>query len=300
MKYAVDNPGNAIIISSKRLKVTVSRPGTYYNGSRFDWTGFITQVELDNKHSFCVPESLKPGKGTGGAGICNEFGINGAIGYDEAGLGGKFPKLGVGLLTRKDGAPYFFAEDYEVEPFNVNISCAGSWVEFVTEPVDCNGYSAELKKVISVNDNKMIIDYRLKNAGRKHIDTHEYCHNFIGIDGQLVGPEYSLKMPYGVELDDIPEAETLKAEGNNITWKGRPEKDFYNRPKGFQKGKPHVWELIHMPSGTGVKEYSHLPASMVALWGTTHVISPEVFIDISIAPGEICEWSREYEFFTSK
>ncbi|MCX8132077.1 MAG: hypothetical protein N3I35_18510 [Clostridia bacterium] len=300
MIYDLDTLEDSTVIATTRLEVTVSKPGTFYKGSRFDWTGFITQVELDKKYKFCVPESLKPGIGTGGAGLCNEFGISSAIGYDETKPGGKFPKLGVGLLTRKDDSPYSFAENYEIEPFPIKVNTGKDYIEFVSGPLEANGYSAELRKLLRVCDNKLKIEYRLKNTGTKQIITHEYYHNFIGINGQLVGPDYSLKMSFDVELDDIPEGRILKADGNTITWKEQPESDFYNRPAGYQKGNPHIWELIHMPSGVGVKEYSCLPASLIALWGTTHVISPEVFIDINIAPGEVCEWSREYEFFCNE
>lgn len=88
-------------LSNGILTVDIADIGEY-KGTRFDWTGFITQVTLEEgKHTFCVPESLKPDEGTGGKGLCNEFGISRAIGYDEAPIGGWFPKIGVGLLQKE-------------------------------------------------------------------------------------------------------------------------------------------------------------------------------------------------------
>ncbi|GJM76556.1 hypothetical protein HMSSN036_87720 [Paenibacillus macerans] len=96
---------------------------------------------------FCVPESLVPGQGTGGIGLCSEFGIAQTIGYDEAESGGKFPKLGVGLLTRPDEAPYQFFRDYEAEPFSIMTEQQGTQsVTFTVLPKECNGYAVQLVK----------------------------------------------------------------------------------------------------------------------------------------------------------
>ncbi|HOA98159.1 MAG TPA: hypothetical protein PKK29_10340, partial [Acetivibrio saccincola] len=60
----------------------------------------------------------------------------------------------------------------------------------------------------------------------------------------------------------------------------------------------HYWELVFEPLKAGVREYSNFNVKSLALWGTTHVISPEVFIDVNIQPGKIQKWARKYEFFT--
>src|SRR5688572_25534831 len=83
---------------SDRLRVDIATPGSStYAGSRFDWTGLITQVTLDGRHTFCGQEATD-GTGTGGIGLCNEFGIFEPVGYDDARVGDQFPKLGIGLL----------------------------------------------------------------------------------------------------------------------------------------------------------------------------------------------------------
>lgn len=99
-----------ITLSNDILTVEIADLGAY-KGTRFDWTGFITQVTLEQgKHMFCVPESLVPGQGTGGIGLCNEFSISRAIGYDDAEVGEWFPKPGVGLLQKQEDAPIFLPE----------------------------------------------------------------------------------------------------------------------------------------------------------------------------------------------
>src|SRR5690554_4456888 len=83
------------IIRNEHLSVEIGEPGNY-NGSRFDWTGFIQQVTLaSGNHTFCTPESLIHGEGSGGAGLCNEFGIHMPVGYDDQlAIGDCFPKIG--------------------------------------------------------------------------------------------------------------------------------------------------------------------------------------------------------------
>src|SRR5512135_3483133 len=97
---------NAIQLHSDRLEVEISQPGAAYSGTRFDWSGFVTQVTLDGKHTYCIPESLVPGEGSGGIGLCNEFGIDSPVGFDETKPGDLFPKIGIGLLTRLDKPDY--------------------------------------------------------------------------------------------------------------------------------------------------------------------------------------------------
>lgn len=286
----------ALKIKSTRLDIEIAYPGTFYSGSRFDWTGFITKVVLDKKHSFCAPESPIPGEGSGGFGFCNEFGISTPIGYDEAKPGEKFHKLGTGLLTRPDESDYFFFDKYEVTPYPVTIESISEHVRFELEPVECNGYAVRMIKEVSVFENKMTIKYCLTNEGSKPIKTEEYCHNFISIDNHPTCSDYVLKFPYSTESKETPDV--LDVSGNEITWNTQPQNDFYIVPGGFKPIENHTWELLHKPSGVGVREISTFPIQKVAVWGKGHVISPEVFITVDIAPGKTQSWQRVYEFFT--
>jgi hypothetical protein len=46
-----------------------------------------------------------------------------------------------------------------------------------------------------------------------------------------------------------------------------------------------------------MREYDTFSPVRVAVWGTTHVISAEVFVEVRIQPGDVQTWSRRYEFF---
>jgi hypothetical protein len=319
--------GSSVLLRSDRLTVEIAWPGTAYAGTRFDWTGFITQVTLDGEHTFCVPESLQPGQGSGGIGLCNEFGIERPIGYDDAQVGEPFPKLGIGLLTRADKGRYNFFRPYEIaQPFPIDVQAVAGAVTFVVEPVDCRGYAARLEKTVSVQGHTLTIAYRLENVGSRPIVTHEYCHNFCGIDSHPLGPDYRLRVPYEIAFEDMSERMTMMlprvlrllpraiqvrlvrarlkrmgsivaTEGQELWLSSTPERPFYRRLIGFAESESAQWELVHVPSGVGVREFDDFLPSRVALWGTAHVISAEVFVDIDLPPGETLAWTRRYEFF---
>ncbi|NLI57254.1 MAG: hypothetical protein GX387_01830 [Clostridium sp.] len=285
-----------LILKNNRLKVEIDYPGNNYNGSRFDWTGFVTSVCLDDKYLFCTKESLVPGEGSGGVGLCNEFGIHTPIGYDLAKPGEKFHKLGVGLLTRPDESDYFFFDKYQVSPFDVIVSEESDSITFILDHLECNGYAVKMTKKLSLKDNTLTIDYHLENTGTKPIITEEYCHNFISINENPIDTGYILRFPYNIDIKEVPEVLTFK--NNEITLIKNPKKDFHCVIEGFNSVDNHYWELVFEPLKAGVREYSHFSVKSVALWGTTHVISPEVFIDVNIQPGKTQKWTRKYEFFT--
>lgn len=293
----------SIRLSNGILTVDIADIGEY-KGTRFDWTGFITQVTLaEGNHTFCVPESLKPGEGTGGRGLCNEFGISRAIGYDEVPIGGWFPKPGVGLLQKDDAQLYRFEKDYSVIPFTKEIEVEKEAVKYRVEPMECNGYAMQLTKTISLQGDQLKIQYDLHNLGDKPFETEEYIHNFIGIDGLPTGKDFELRLPGELKVEEPESSYTeklLEVSNNRLTWNGNPDKAFYCKLGGWEASQADFnWELIHKPSGTGVCESGDFPVARMALWGERHVISPEVFVNISVLPRQSKSWSRIYRFFTT-
>ncbi|WP_219834747.1 hypothetical protein [Paenibacillus sp. R14(2021)] len=283
-------------LGSNRLRVQVAKPGTAYRGSRFDWTGLVTEVRLDERHTFCTKESFVSGQGTGGIGLCNEFGISLPVGYEEARVGETFPKLGVGLLTRVDDAAYGFARSYPIAPFPVDVHAGKSSLTFTVHPLVTRGYAVRLIKTVSVEQNRLRFVYELSNVGEVFVATNEYGHNFVNLDGHAVGPEYRLRLPDGFAFESSG-SRTFPLEFENcvMRWMHVPEGEFYCRSTAsFSPGLQ--WELTH-ESGVGMREHVNFAPSMIALWGTKHVVSPEVFLHLELEPGETTSWTRELEFY---
>jgi hypothetical protein len=288
-------------IENEALLVEIAHPGEYA-GSRFDWTGFIRQVTLkQGGHTFCTAESLVPGKGTGGIGLCNEFGNDFPVGYDEVVPGSKYPKIGVGLLTRQDSGRYDFFTQHPIEPFQVHMEAKGDTVSFTSEPLETNGYSVNLVKTIWLVGNELTIGYALTNTGKKAIITNEYVHNFVAMDGLPIGPGYELRFAAPLTLQLEPK-ETTRAVLNlgeeTVGWSKLVQGTFYAKWHGYGTGTPFYWELLHREAGVGMRERGVAPASHIALWGESHVLSPEVFVDVRVSPGSTLQWQRTYTFFT--
>ncbi|MDP5275151.1 hypothetical protein [Chengkuizengella axinellae] len=292
-KHEFLNPPS-FILQNDKLKVNIAKPGAFQKGSRFDWTGYITQVTLNDKHTFCVPETYEPERGTEGQGLCNEFGIFTPIGYEEASVGEQFPKLGIGNLTRTDEEEYQFHSPYPIFPFEIEVTQEENKIQFKVSPDNCRGYATEIEKTIIIQDQSLTIDYRLQNVGVKTIKTEEYVHNFVAINEHPISSDYKLRLPYTPIIESLPDIMTINHR--ELSWKNTPNEPFYCRPEGYSDSS-HIWELTHEPSGVGMREINIFPPAMFAIWGTRHVVSPEIFIDIDVKPGETQTWSRTFEFF---
>ncbi|WP_342565201.1 hypothetical protein NST84_08705 [Paenibacillus sp. FSL R7-0345] len=289
-------------LSNGILTVDIAEPGDY-KGTRFDWTGFITQVTLEEgMHTFCVPESLQAGHGSGGIGLCNEFGISRPIGYAEAAAGEWFPKPGVGLLQKLAEVPYDFFGTYPLISSQITVDSSREEIVYKVESAECRGYSFLLTKRISLDGDRLTIAYSLENTGTKPLHTEEYNHNFIGINRAPAGEEYELRLPGEAVIHEPESSYTsglLRVSGDRISWNARPDRPFYCRLGGSKKENAQwYWELVHKPSGAGMRESGSFTPERMALWGERHVISAEVFADISILPRHSKDWSRSYQFFT--
>ncbi len=295
----IDNPdSDYIYLINNRLIVEIAKPGTIYNGSRFDWTGFITGITLDEQHDFLTVESPphNPAAGTGGRGLSNEFGITDPVGFEDAATGEKFPKIGVGLLT-KENNNYEFWIDYEITPFEMETNIKSEGLQFVVNPMENRGYAFQLTKDISIMENNLIIKYKLENTGDKKIETTEYAHNFININDTNIGSDYTVKFPYNIKNNNLEEI--FKVNDNQLTWKRTADANnqFYADIEGFENTENHWWKIINQSSGLGIKETNDFPAVKMAIWGKAHVVSPETFIKIDVAPGDVQEWTRRYTLF---
>ncbi|MCD1261496.1 hypothetical protein B5M42_022085 [Paenibacillus athensensis] len=294
----------AIVIESSRLRVEIDEPGVLYRGSRFDWTGFVRQVTLtEGGHTYCSMENLLPGIGSGGIGLCNEFGMFEVFGYEEAQPGEAFVKAGVGLLTKLDDQPYDFLQPYPVAaPFPIRMQQEADNVRFVQDALPCSGYAFRLEKQLRVADGGLTISYALHNVGERVLDMEEYTHNFLATDMRQPGPDYALRFCRAV----TPEPwickgtlEMLQFDGSDIRWNYPAEAMFACRLSGEAGADEaaYYWELTNAASGVGVRESGSAPVGRLALWGVPHAVSPEVFVNVKVEPGQSQRWSRTYAFF---
>lgn len=291
----------AHILKNENLELHIDTPFENYNFSRFDWTGKIVKVKFKNIQLSSVELTDCQNENHFGKGFYNEFGIDTALGFDEAEVGGWFHKIGVGLL-KKDDTQYLFSKNYEIKPAEFKVVSKSNKITISCKSDAVCGYSYLFKKEIEIHDSSFTIKYYLENTGKKDIITNEYCHNFTAINKDLIGSDYILKFPFQLKPKLFGEAVNLEQKVdigiNDIKFNGLPKEPFFF---SFLNGSEKVdaeWELINFKSKIGISEVGSFKTDKVNLWGWKHVISPELFFNIFIKPGESIEWSRNYNVFT--
>lgn len=285
------------ILKNKNLEIRIDSPLENYNFSRFDWTGKIVEVRFQNILLSSVERIDTQNENHFGKGFYNEFGIDSALEFEETEIGDWFHKIGVGLL-KKENNQYLFNKPYQIRPAKFNTSSEPNKITIECKTETINGFSYLLKKEIELHESSFIINYWLENTGDKEIDTHEYAHNFTAIN-RSIGEDYILNFPFDLKPNLF--GETVNPEGkveigqNEIKFNGSPKEQFFFSNLTGGKTVDATWELLNLNRKIGIRETGDFQCNKVNLWGWKHVISPELFIEVNVKPGESKEWSRIYE-----
>ena len=286
------------ILKNKNLEIQIDLPAENYNFSRFDWTGNIVSVKFKNIQLASTESITYENEMQNGKGFYNEFGIDTALGFNEAVIGDWFHKIGVGLL-KKDNEEYIFNRNYEIKPADFEIKYTSNTILITCKSEFNNGYSYVLKKEIKLEKHGFTINYDLENTGEKEINTDEYVHNFLAINKELIGRNYVLKFPFKLMpaffLETVNPEQKVTIGQTDVTFNDSPkEQFFFSNLTGYKNVKPQ-WELKNLESKISISETGSFHTNKVNLWGWKHVISPELFIDISIKPGQNANWTRDYK-----
>ena len=242
-----------ITIKNERLEVKMAEPNEEMNTCRFNRAGFIFSAVLDGKTEFCGDEH----GGSGGYGMCSEIVCDPLS--ENAAIGERFPKYGVGLLKKENEGAYMFMNVYETEPHEISKEVFPDKVIFTTAPKMCGGFALSEKKTVSVKDNVLRVDYEITNAGEKELDYREYVHNFITLDYEGKRCSYNLTMQAG-----------------NAT-------------------VPYSWQLAMGPARIVARDF--FDPWYHNIWSPGFVISPEVYFRKVLQPGEKAVYVREWEFY---
>ncbi|MBN2414001.1 hypothetical protein JXQ31_20165 [candidate division KSB1 bacterium] len=288
-----------LVLENHILRLEIQEPGAGYNGSRFDWTGQIIQIIFANKQYFCTDETPDPSKRhLFGRGLYNEFGIDMPIGYQDCPPGEQFPKIGIGYLLKESDQKYDFFKNYRIEPFDFSITEEQDSVTFICRAKEYRDYAFILVKKVTLSDNTFTIRYVLENRGERDINTNEYVHNFLAINGSSINNLYRLKFSFPLRQEGFGESLNPKnivdIYKKEITWKGVPDSPFFFSHVNSGQLSRASWFLEHEQYKVGISESCEFPVQKINIWGTTHVVSPEIFYYIALKPGEKTLWERKY------
>lgn len=289
-----------ITLQNAHLELLLDLPEENYHFSRFDWTGKIIQVTykgrtLTGNERYDQQEDLVSGRG-----FFNEFGIDAPVGFDDTPRGDWFHKIGIGLL-KKEGEAYEFHRPYEVQPAVFKAEASTDHVLISCQSPQANGYAYLLEKRIELLPGGFRVNYHLQNQGEKPLITNEYNHNFLSVDGGLLGRGGRLIFPFDLNPDNF--GEIVNPEGlvemghRTFSFRGTPEQQFFF--SNLSGGKPvkASWRWEDDQSGLGISETGDFETQAINLWGWKQVICPELFIRLELAPGESQRWIRSYEVF---
>lgn len=192
-------------------------------------------------------------------------------------------------------------------PMGFDEAAAGAWqiesdsdrVEFVQDFEGERGWAYRYRKTIRLAPGRpeLTIGHRLENSGANTIDINHYNHNFTLIDGTPYGPDYRVEFPFGsaqaVPISDLAwfrdnAIEVEQALGAKSLW--------IQLFEGEDPGNYNAALVRNLRTGAAVEFKGDTPITRMVFWAVERAASPEPFIRILLAPGQIKEWSSHYRF----
>lgn len=291
-----------VTIQSENLVVDFANAGNPYLGQRFDQTSLVLQVR-DRAGLSYLGTQLPGGDPSGltGFGLCSEFGLRNGHGYPTTLPGNRFTKIGVGSMLRDSLADYDFAATYpgfQRAPLELEIQA--DQAVFRCHSVDCNKLSWELERTWMVRDRELVCSTNLTNTGQLVIATEEYCHNFLkpGHRGELSSPGLELvaARPFRTLPSPLVDPASVTSWGpESLRFLGPSQNDIW-APDICIDNQGLLWWEVREGRKPWLREELDSPASHMDIWAKDHVISPELFINLDLAPGTARTWTRRWIF----
>ncbi len=311
------------LLQSGGLMVEVGDPDLpeckWNRGLRFSPVANVLRVQLDGREFLYSPVG-------GGAlsylgGLPMEFDIGQEAfqpdppGYNEGVNGDPFLKIGVGIL-RRDTSAYNFSTNYPVvELARSTVTWERDRAHFIqTLSGSAKGYSCRLEEDLIVKNDRLIMSYVLRNTGTKRFTTEQYIHNFVCFSGHTVGPNVKISFPYAFTAspDVTPWSPPGKVRallpaaapdvvriGNAVVYMNKISsvpKIWIYKPQDY--AGPDLFAAEHTETLQRLIIDASIPAAYVGIWTTDYQVSPEQFLQITLAPGEEARFTRTYSFRT--
>jgi hypothetical protein len=270
----------------------------YYQGTRFDWSGVIASLEW-NRHSYFGQwfPRYDPKLHDAITGPVEEFT---GLGYDEVKPGETFVRIGVGAVRKRDEPAYRQFTTYDiVDPGKRSMHRGSDRVEFTHTLGDTAGYAYEYRKIVQLKGSTLVLAHQLKNTGRKPITTSVYEHDFFMLDQQPTGPDFVVRFPF--ELAAVaPLTGLAEIRGKDFVYLQELQtgQTVQTQLKGFgMTTRDYDFRLENRKTGAGVRQTADRPIARFNLWSIRTNISPEAYIDLTVAPGKTTSWNITYEFY---
>ncbi len=296
-------------ISNHLVKMKLYLPDNkngYYRETRFDWSGVVYSLEYKGHQYFGQwGHSSDPNARSIITGPVDGY-IAPGLGYEEAEPGGEFIRIGVGALEKpKEDNYQRFAVYNIIDNGKWTIEKGVDWIEFCHEIKRETGWGYIYRKRIELSDEMpgFLIKYSLKNTGNKTIETDQFNHNFFVIDNCQTGPDFSIKFPFLVSMDETEHNRThdlLLLKNNELVFlhEINNNQNVWLALKGFgtEASHNHI-EIINKKTGAGISVQGDQPLYKLVFWAARNTLCPETFIYLKVAPGEEKKWNSTYKLF---
>lgn len=303
-----------VVISNGLVSAHVFPPGknSLYKGTRFDHAGVVLHVTYKGQDysdywfdRFVVDprDTSRHASGTQTAccavsGPVEEFGV---VGFEEAGMGGRFLKPGVGIFKRDGDNP---TQHPTLPPLNAgarSFKSSKTGAQFVHDLKDtASGYGYHYAKNVELVEGKpqMTMSHELKNIGSKPIVTTVYNHNFLTLSP---GSEHlTITAPFNWSAAVPLQPELVKLDGKTIRYIAPIPTGVTTQSvmTGFgTRASDYDFRVTNTKTGFGQRIRGDLPIAKINMWSIVTNYSLEPYIAISLKPGETKRWTYTYDFY---
>jgi hypothetical protein len=290
----------------------------FYRGTRFDWAGIVGKLTAgghtyyDQWFTRTDPAGgdfvyqggdIVAGPASSAMGVPEEFSTDDNLGYSSAPVGGTFIKIGVGILRKPEEAKYNHYTHYEiVDGGKRTVSATKTSITFTQELLDkSTGYGYLYTKTIRLvpNTSQMVLEHTLKNTGTRAIEGRVYDHNFLTLDRQSPGPDFTITTPFPITPKRPIKTELGSVNGNVITYNKvlQDEENFSVAMGGHSdKASDYDFAVENKKVNAKVRIQGDKPLESVSLWSMRATLAIEPYIKLSIAPGQETEWKYTYTY----
>lgn len=275
----------------------------YYQGTRFDWSGVISELEYKG-HSYFGQwfDDYQPKTHDAIQGPVEDFA---PLGYEDAGAGKSFVKIGVGVLKKDDLSAYQFSKTYTVvNPGKWDVTIKKDNVKFTHTLNDGDGYSYTYSKTVGLEKGKpeLVLRHQLTNTGTKIIETEVYDHNFFLIDKQPTGPGITIDFSFNAQAKGQGFGSIAKLDNKQISYLRPLQKNehvYAGNVTGFSNDlSDYNIHIENKVTGAGVKITCDKPLAKMVFWASSTVSCPEPYIKLKVLPGQSISWNIAYNFYT--
>lgn len=311
---ALDNmPSKTITNGIVSAKVYLPVPFGFYRSTRFDHAGMITHITYkghdfgrywfvktspDVKNFTYDKDGLVAHPSDVAAGPVEEFAENG---FEDTKIGGRFLKIGVGILMR-DNDTYDRFHTYPIlnEGKRTTVVSRNSIRFTQVIDKDPSGYGYVFTKIVTLVPGKaeLRIEDHLKNIGKKPIDTSVYNHHFMTLSPGEDGVE--LTAPFKLGHTRPMPADVVRFDGNRMTYlRGlTDEEQVASDLTGFSNAiSDNDFKVMATKSGFGVRLRADKPVTRLLWWSVPSTMGIEPYMDIKLKPGQETHWTHTLDYF---